>query len=330
MRLRQIALAAASFASILGLAAPCFAREPGLAEVLFDRGVEHLEAGHHHRACPAIAESYRLDPRPGALFALAECEAMRGRLATALARYDEYIELYEVLAPELKRKQVERLQTAKAQKDKLAREVPRLTVVMPTGAPKGTVLRIDGARVESRQLGQPLPVDPGSHHVTLTSPGRAVSEVQVKVEKGKAKVTTPPLGKALPPVASEVGPSPRGRSAQWIAGSVLAWTGVVSIGVTGILGAWFLEEYGTGVDGFLPPGPGARSAGDGTSGSSQGLLALLFVAPQTALLLTGAALLATDKPPARLRITTASSPTLRVGLSPLGKQGAFLGLSGTF
>ena len=56
------------------------------AKALFDRGVEQLEAGHFNRACPAIEKSYQLDPRPGTLFTLAECEAKRGRLATAVQR----------------------------------------------------------------------------------------------------------------------------------------------------------------------------------------------------------------------------------------------------
>src|SRR4051812_48805392 len=61
------------------------------AEVLFNQGVEDMEAKRFDKACPAIEQSYRLDVRPGTLFALAECEADRGRLATAVARYDEYL-----------------------------------------------------------------------------------------------------------------------------------------------------------------------------------------------------------------------------------------------
>jgi hypothetical protein len=78
-------LSAVCLLSSLLLAAPAAAGDKETAKGLFDRGIDQMEAGHYDKACPDIAESYRLDPQPGTLFTLAECEVKRGRLATAVA-----------------------------------------------------------------------------------------------------------------------------------------------------------------------------------------------------------------------------------------------------
>src|SRR6185503_14320298 len=65
------------------------AAQASSAGALFDQGVAYMEENRFDRACPAIEVSYWLDARPGTLFTLAECEAERGRLAMAVARYDE-------------------------------------------------------------------------------------------------------------------------------------------------------------------------------------------------------------------------------------------------
>ena len=52
-----------------------------------------LRACEQYLEDPRFAESHRLDPRPGTLFALASCEEKRGRLAAAVRIYDEYLAL---------------------------------------------------------------------------------------------------------------------------------------------------------------------------------------------------------------------------------------------
>jgi hypothetical protein len=60
---------------------PALAEDPGAAQdakaaakALFDRGIDERDAHRYESACPALAESYELDPRPGTLLYLAECE----------------------------------------------------------------------------------------------------------------------------------------------------------------------------------------------------------------------------------------------------------------
>src|ERR1700733_10594176 len=74
------------------------------AQAAFERGLAQMEAGRFDLGCPAVEESYKLDPRPGTLFTLAECEAKRGHLATAVRRYDDYLSLWSALPPDKKQK----------------------------------------------------------------------------------------------------------------------------------------------------------------------------------------------------------------------------------
>ena len=74
---------------VISAPATAAAQDLAAAEALFSKGLADMEAGRYDAACPAIGESYRLDPRGGTLFTLAECEAKAGKIATAVARYDD-------------------------------------------------------------------------------------------------------------------------------------------------------------------------------------------------------------------------------------------------
>src|SRR5262245_59473272 len=136
---RSTPLALACFAGALLVGAPAAAEGSDRAEILFNRGVEDMEAHQYESACPALTESYKLDPRPGVLFALAECEAQRGHIATAVARYDDYLAFVAKLSPDKQRKQRDREKQSRAQKAALSPQIPELTLVLPSDAPLGTV-----------------------------------------------------------------------------------------------------------------------------------------------------------------------------------------------
>lgn len=155
------------------------------AKELFDRGLEDLKAGHYDTACPAIAESLRLEPWPGTLFTLAVCEMEAGHVVRAADRFDEYVRLYESLSSEQKEQQSERFQVAKEQRDKLRREVARLMLKLPATAPPGTVVKLDGNTMTPEMLGNALPVDPGEHEITTQAPGGSLRREKVTLNKGK-------------------------------------------------------------------------------------------------------------------------------------------------
>src|SRR5262245_5559003 len=101
------------------LASPALADDTAAAEALFNRGMADMDTGHYNTACPAIAESQHLDPRPGTLFTLAVCETRWGRIATAVTRYGDYLSLYDRLTPEQQVRQAERAKEAKKQRETL-------------------------------------------------------------------------------------------------------------------------------------------------------------------------------------------------------------------
>src|SRR5262245_36397156 len=88
------------------------AQEAGAADALYERGLADMKDGRYETGCPALAESYRMEPKPGALFTLATCESRWGRLATAVAHYDEYLRLFARLSPQEQAKQRGRDQVA--------------------------------------------------------------------------------------------------------------------------------------------------------------------------------------------------------------------------
>ncbi|MFS8071409.1 MAG: hypothetical protein ACMG6S_33985, partial [Byssovorax sp.] len=140
-------LFALSLLGPLALSSPAIAQDVAAADALFNRGVTEMKAGQYKKGCPLIAESLRVDPQPGTLFTLSQCEVKWGRVATAVARLDDYLQLYERLTPDQKVQQQTRPKVVKEQRDKLILEVPQLTLSLPPGAPAGTVVKRDGAVV---------------------------------------------------------------------------------------------------------------------------------------------------------------------------------------
>src|SRR5260221_14760041 len=86
-------------------AANALAQDVSTAKAMFDKGVQDMEAGKFDSGCPALQESYRLDPRPGTLFTLAECFAKGGKTASAVARYEDYLNVFSRMTPEEQGKQ---------------------------------------------------------------------------------------------------------------------------------------------------------------------------------------------------------------------------------
>lgn len=168
------------------MATPAWADDPAAAEALFESGVTAMKAGKWDAACPAIAESFRLEPRPGTLFTLAECWRKAGKIATALARYDEYLRVFDRMSAAEKGGQRGRDKIAREQAQALRGQVPRLTV-MVLEAPEGAYVERDGEKLGAPSLGQPLPIDPGEHTIVLELDGRVLDTQSVTLAAGENK-----------------------------------------------------------------------------------------------------------------------------------------------
>jgi hypothetical protein len=170
--------------------APVVARADGdavTAEALFREGRRAADAGNYAVACPRFAESYRLDPEPGTLLNLGDCEENRGQLTRA---WQHFRRLYDELPQADERRPI-----ADARARALELRLPKLRIMLLTLSAR--VIR-DDAMLGGASLGVSLPVDPGHHVVVVTSPGRRDKRYQVALIEGDDKVILVSAGEPLP------------------------------------------------------------------------------------------------------------------------------------
>jgi hypothetical protein len=266
-------LAALALAGGTLLAGAASAADPDPAQ-LFDRGVADMDAGRLEQACPAIAQSYQIDPRPGTLFTLAECETKRGRLGAAAARYDEYLALYPTLSADKKAKQGDREKTARAQRAALAPRIAELTLVLPPGTRRGTQVTCDGAPIAAGTFGTPFPVDPGEHVATTQVPGGPVTSVRITLAKGERKAialevkesAVDEAPRAAQPPPAEPPPVAGPNKAVVAAGGALAGAGVIAGAVfTGL--SFSKASSARSLVGMVPQGKSCPAGGVGATGN---------------------------------------------------------------
>ncbi len=228
------------------LALCCIAR-PALgqtsdAELLYQTGLKSFDAGDYVVACRSFAESYRLDPLPGALFTLATCEMRAGRVGSASTRFQEYIELVDKLAPEQAAKEADRRAVAERQRRELLRQTPYLKLVLPDAAAKSSEVRLNGAVVGSASINVELPVDPGEQVVEERLPNGEVRAQRITLGVGEHKlvILAAPNNPQHRPAAESPTPNPESASAPPRHALPYAVAGVGAVGlvvgsVSGIL-----------------------------------------------------------------------------------------------
>lgn len=212
---------------LLGVAggARAASRDPAAAEALFRDARAAMQRGDYDVACAKLDESQRLDPAPGTLLNLAECEEKRGRLASAWQDYQWAIE--SLPAGD------ERVPYAKSHADALAPRLPRLVVRLARSAPEGAHVRRDQVDLGAASLGAPLPVDPGKHALVVTAPGRVARTYEVAAAEGRAAEITVDVG-----APDERAPAPEARGMGKLPGFVgigLGGAALVAGSVTGVL-----------------------------------------------------------------------------------------------
>jgi hypothetical protein len=180
---------------VLALLVPsaAFAQAPlpevdAAAAAQFERGLAAMTEGNLDVGCPALAESVRIAPRPGAIFTLAECEARWGRLASAYTHYDDYLARHARMTPEQQKQQKERFAIASQQQAELKPRVPQLLIDLPPGAPPAAVVKRDGLVLGAPSLGVYLPVDPGAHEIVLELEGRQTRRTLTIAAGGRTRV----------------------------------------------------------------------------------------------------------------------------------------------
>lgn len=168
------------------------------AAAMFDRGLASMLAGELEKACPMLAESFRLDPRAGSLFTLAECEAKQGKSASALVHYQDYLVRYDGLSPREQARQGQRRELAVKQVESLKSSVAELTLRVPPSAPTTAIVKRDGVVQGPPALGVALPIDPGLHLIVTDNGTGKTRELQLVLSPGEKKEVTVEVAPADP------------------------------------------------------------------------------------------------------------------------------------
>lgn len=209
-------------------------------EAIYEEAIVAMQEGKYDVACPKLAQSLRLERTQRTLYALATCEADRGRLATALQRYNEFLWLHEHSPTSAKPSQQKRAQIASEQIAKLLIEVPRLILKLPTGAPKNVEVTRNADRVDPASFGVEKPVDPGDHIITTQVPGGPAKIIRVHMVRGEKREID--LEIARPPVVSVKPDKPSWQRTAGVAALGVGGAGLVGGVIAGIVARANLEE----------------------------------------------------------------------------------------
>jgi hypothetical protein len=212
------------------------------SNALFDAGVLQMEAGRYAEACPSIEHSYELDPRPGVLYTLAECQSKWGRIAAAVTRYQQYLKAYDGLSPAKKKLQTSRPAAARAQVAALSPQVPKLTLTLAPGTPAGAVVERDGQLVPAASLGASMPVDPGDHVVRISVPGGPLRELNVTIARSESRSVVLELPKAEGASDPGVHDGHRGLSGRRVTAFLTGGFGLAGLVIGGGMGGAALAK----------------------------------------------------------------------------------------
>jgi hypothetical protein len=148
-------------------------------------------------------ESYQLDPLPGALFTLAECEAAWSKVATAIEHYQSFVDGLTALPPARRSRFDERRSMALEKIAALSATAPELTVELASGAPANLVVKRNGEPIDPSSYGVARKVDPGAYVFSAELDGQAQWERSVVLAlSDRVRVEVPwPLQEPAPSVA---------------------------------------------------------------------------------------------------------------------------------
>ena len=228
-------------------------RDPAAAEALFVAGREAVLRGDYAAACPKFAESDRLDPAPGTLMNLADCEEHVHHPAAAWSRWKEALEQLPPDDP--------RLPLARERAAAIEKLVPRLTLRLAKTKASATVTR-DGAEVGPGALGIALPVEPGEHAIVVTAPGYEERRYTVSLREGESAEQPIDAGAKLPDPPGDrrplAAPSPGGT--RRTVGYVLGGVGLAALAAGGVTGLLAVAKKGD-LDGNCYPKTVCNDAG---------------------------------------------------------------------
>lgn len=185
---RHVPMLFALAISLVPCSAMADATDPAAADALFQAGRAAMKSGDYDLARAKFAESQRLDPAPGTLLNLAQCEERLGKIATAVKNYKLAADSFAASDP--------RVAFARTRIAALSFRVPKLTIKLKPGAPDGTQVVLGREERRAANLGTAQPVDPGEYVIVVSAPGRGETETTVVIKAGESRTVTVAAGEA--------------------------------------------------------------------------------------------------------------------------------------
>lgn len=152
------------------------------ARVLFGEARKLMDKGRFEEACPKLEESLRLDHGMGTQFNLAHCWEKLGRTASAWGLF------LDVASAANAAGQSKRETAARERASALEPQLARLLIEVKEPPSELTVVR-DGDVVGRAAWGTAMPVDPGTHKIEASAPGKRMWTEEIKVEAPGETVT---------------------------------------------------------------------------------------------------------------------------------------------
>lgn len=190
---------------LLSLAFPSLAAaqtsSEALAESLFIEARKLIADGNFAAACPKLRQSHELDPQLGTLLNLGKCYEQNGQTASAWATFAELSRLAKRAG------QKARAEYAAERVGALEPTLAYVTVRLTAPAPDVTV-RIDDELLSNAVLGSALPLDPGTHQITVQAPYYEPWQHTLEVSPSSRQTIVVPALEPMLPEPSPVMPTP--------------------------------------------------------------------------------------------------------------------------
>jgi hypothetical protein len=170
--------------------------ERAAARDLFKQGDELQHAAKFADALDKFQRAQQVFSAPTNMLRIAECQAWLGRLVESAESYRAVVRTpLPAGSPQAFQAAVDQ---AKGELGQLEPRVPKVIVQVTPGEVSGVQLHVDGQNVPAALVGEPIPLDPGVHRVSVSASGYAGSEQSVTLGERDAKT----VSFALRPIAS--------------------------------------------------------------------------------------------------------------------------------
>lgn len=211
--------------SLLLIRRPALAQPAGAqAEILFNKGIELLDAGKTSEACEAFDASQRLEPQVSTILNQANCRELNLQYATAWGLFlDAKRQTFTATDPRSRGFHTVAIERAA----KLEARLSKLTVTIPDAAKvEGLAIRRAGHLLAIAEWNQPLPIDGGALTITASAPGFITwtGKIEVANELDVKSITVPRL------VAAPKPPPPKRPIPSLVLGGSALALGVVALG----------------------------------------------------------------------------------------------------